>query len=291
VLTGPHRTYLFAPGNHARKVEKVFASGADAAILDLEDAVAVAEKESARALITAALQAPRPCRGFVRVNAFDTPFCQGDIVAVVGPWLDGIVLPKVESTDALKAVDGRLAEFERQHGMMPGAVDLIPIIETAKGLENVAAIAGAGGRARRLAFGAVDFAKDLGMRLTVEEWELTPARARIAVASRAAGLEAPIDSVYVHFRDAEGLRQSAQRALTLGFQGKMCIHPDQIGPVNDVFTPSDEETARAEQIVAAFEKAEATGSASIVVDGFFVDYPVVDQARRTLALVKSIRGR
>ena len=291
MLTGPHRTYLFAPGNHARKVEKVFAAGADAAILDLEDAVAVAEKEATRALVTAALKVPRPCRGFVRVNAFDTPFCQGDLAAVVGPGLDGIVLPKVETPDALLAVDGRLAELERQRGLTPGVIDLMPIIETAQGLEGVSAIAAARGRTRRLSFGAVDFARDLRMRLTVEEWELTPARARIALASRAAGLEAPVDSVYVHFRDAEGLRQSALRALTLGFQGKMCIHPDQVAPVNRVFTPSDEEAAKAEKIVAAFEQAEAAGSASIVVDGFFVDYPVVEQARRTLALVKSIRDR
>ena len=291
MLTGPHRTYLFAPGNHARKVAKVFAAGADAAILDLEDAVAVAEKEATRALVTAALKVPRPCRGFVRVNAFDTPFCQGDLAAVVGPGLDGIVLPKVETPDALLAVDGSIAELERQRGLTPGAIDLMPIIETAQGLEGVSAIAAARGRTHRLSFGAVDFARDLRMRLTVEEWELTPARARIALASRAAGLEAPVDSVYVHFRDLEGLRQSALRALTLGFQGKMCIHPDQVAPVNRAFTPSDEEAAKAEKVVAAFEQAEAAGSASIVVDGFFVDYPVVDQARRTLALVKSIRGR
>ncbi|HEX9701878.1 MAG TPA: HpcH/HpaI aldolase/citrate lyase family protein, partial [Rhodospirillales bacterium] len=96
--------------------------------------------------------------------------------------------------------------------------------------------------------------------------------------------------VYVHYRDAEGLEQSAVRALTLGFQGKMCIHPDQVAPVNAAFTPTADEVAKAEKIVAAFEKAEAAGSASIVVDGFFVDYPVVDQARRTLALIRNIRG-
>ena len=290
MTTGPHRTYLFAPGNHARKVEKVFVAGADAAILDLEDAVAVAEKEGTRAPVVASLRAARPCRGFVRVNAFDTRYFAGDLEAVIGPGLDGIVLPKVESAEQLRAVDARMAELERQKGATPGAIDLMPIIETAKGLEAVSAIAAAGTRARRMCFGAVDFAKDVGMRLTRDEWELTPARARIAVASRAAGLEAPIDTVYVHYRDAEGLEQSAVRALTLGFQGKMCIHPDQVVAVNAAFTPTADEVAKAEKIVAAFEKAEAAGSASIVVDGFFVDYPVVDQARRTLALIRNIRG-
>ena len=287
---GPHRTYLFAPGNHPRKVEKVFAAGADAAILDLEDAVAAAEKIGARAAVVAALKRPRECRGFVRVNAFDSEFHAGDLEAVVGPWLDGVMLPKVESPAQLASVDQRLGALERRHGMAGGAVDLLPIVETAKGLAAVAAIAGAGTRVRRLSFGAVDLAKDLAMLLTADEWELTPARAAVALASRAADLDAPVDSVWVHFRDQAGLVKSAERARTLGFQGKMCIHPDQVAAVNRAFTPSDEEVAKAEKIVAAFEKAEAAGSASIVVDGFFVDYPVVDHARRTLALIKTIRG-
>ncbi|MBI2587120.1 MAG: CoA ester lyase [Rhodospirillales bacterium] len=287
---GPHRTYLFAPGNHPRKVEKVFAAGADAAILDLEDAVAAAEKVGARSAVVAALKRSRQCRGFVRVNAFDTEFHAGDLEAVVGPWLDGVMVPKVESPAQLQAADELLGALERRHGMAAGAVDLLPIVETAKGLAAVAAIAGAGTRAQRLSFGAVDLAKDLGMLLTVDEWELTPARAAVVLASRAAGLEAPIDTVWVHFRDEAGLIKSAEHARTLGFQGKMCIHPDQVAAVNRAFTPSDEELAKAEKIVAAFEKAEAAGSASIVVDGFFVDYPVVDHARRTLTLIKSIRG-
>jgi len=287
---GPHRTYLFAPGNHPRKLEKVFTAGADAAILDLEDAVAAAEKIGARATVVAALKKPRPCRGFVRVNAADTDFFAGDLDAVVGPWLDGVMLPKVESAAQLQAVDKRLGELERRHQMSPGAVDLLPIVETAKGVAAVAAIAAAGTRVRRLSFGAVDLAKDLRMLLTDDEWELTPARAAVALASRVAGLEAPLDTVWVQFRDSDGLVASAGRARTLGFQGKMCIHPDQVAPVNAAFTPSEDEVAKAEKIVAAFDKAEAAGSASIVVDGFFVDYPVVDHARRTLALIKSIRG-
>lgn len=291
MTTGPHRSYLFAPGNHPRKVEKVFAAGADAAILDLEDAVAAAEKVGARAAVVDALKKSRPCRGIVRVNAADTDFYAGDLDAVVGPWLDGVMLPKVESPAQLVASDEAIAELERRHGMTVGGVDLLPIVETAKGLQSVAAIAGAAkARVKRLSFGAVDLAKDLAMQLTDDEWELTPARFAIVLASRAAGLEAPLDTVWVQFRDTDGLVASARRARTLGFQGKMCIHPDQVRPVNEAFTPSADEVAKAEKIVAAFEQAEAAGSASIVVDGFFVDYPVVDHARRTLALIKSIRG-
>ena len=287
---GPFRSLLFAPGNHPRKAEKVFGAGADAAILDLEDAVPLAEKPATRAAVVEALKRPRDGLGYVRVNAFDTEFCQGDLAQVVGPWLDGIVLPKAETAAELQSADNQVAKLESDQDMEPGAIDIVPIIETAKGLAAVSDIAGCGSRVRRLSFGAVDFAKDLNMRLSLDEWELTPARAAIALASRVAGLDAPLDSVWVHYRDTEGLVKSAERVRDMGFQGKMCIHPDQVAPVNDAFTPGDDEVAKAETIVAAFEAAEAEGSASIQIDGFFVDYPVVEQARRTLDRIKRIRG-
>jgi len=289
-MTGAYRSFLFAPGNHARKAEKVVAAGADVAILDLEDAVAVSEKPGARAAVVDALKAERPAKGYVRINAADTEFYADDIVAVTGPWLDGVVLPKVETPAQLAAADAEITALEAKHGMDAGSIDLLPIVETAKGLDAVSAIAASGTRVRRLSFGAVDFAKDLNMRLTLDEAELTPARAAIALASRVAGLDAPIDSVWVHYRDTDGLIASASRVRDLGFQGKMCIHPDQVAPVNAAFTPTDDEIAQAKIIVAAFEKAEAEGSASIQIDGFFVDYPVVEQARRTLALIKRISG-
>ena len=287
----PYRSLLFAPGNHSRKVEKVFAAGADAAILDLEDAVAVAEKPDTRGAVAEALKQSRSCKGYVRINAQDTEFCEGDLKAVVGPWLDGIMLPKVESAARLLTVDKLIQGLERDQGMEPGGIDLLPIIETAKGLDGVSDIAGCGSRVRRLSFGAVDMAKDLSMRLSEDEWELTPARWSIVLASRVARLDAPLDSVWVHYKDTDGLRKSCERVRHLGFQGKMAIHPDQVAPINEAFTPSDEEVAKAERIIAAFEEAEAAGSASIQVDGFFVDYPVVDQARRTLELIKSIGGK
>jgi citrate lyase subunit beta/citryl-CoA lyase len=246
---GPFRSLLFAPGNQSRKVEKVFAAGADVAILDLEDAVPLAEKENARGAAVEGMKRPRECLGLVRVNAEDTEFCEGDLGAVVGPWLDGIILPKVETAAQLLSVDKLIQGFEQGQGMEPGGIDLLPIIETAKGVNSVTDIAGCGSRAGRLSFGAVDLAKDLGMR------------------------------------------KSAARARDLGFQGKFCIHPDQVAVVNEAFTPSDEDVAKAEKIVAAFEQAEAAGSAAIQVDGFFVDYPIVDQARRTLELIKIIGGK
>jgi citrate lyase subunit beta/citryl-CoA lyase len=284
------RTLLFTPGNHADKVAKVFNAGSDVAILDLEDAVAVSEKAAARAPVVDALKNPRDCLGYVRVNAADTDFYTDDLAAVIGPWLDGVMVPKVESADQLVAAEAEVRRLEDSAGMEPGSVDIIPILETAKGLAAVADIAGCGTRVRRLSFGAVDFAKDLGLRLSLDEWELTPARSAIVLASRVAGLDAPLDSVWVHYRDTDGLVASAERVRDMGFRGKMCIHPAQIAPVNAVFTPSDQDIAHAEKIVAAFGEAESAGSASIQIDGFFVDYPVVEQARRTLELIKSIRG-
>ena len=213
------RTFLFAPGNHPRRTEKVFESGADAAILDLEDAVAVGEKKATRAKIVEILGRPRPCATYVRVNAMETEFCFGDLLEVVQQGLDGIVLPKVESAAGLLAVDWMLGELERERGIARGSIDLMPIIETGKGLAAVDEIARAGSRVRHLSFGAGDFTFDMGIEWSRDEAELEPFRAKIALASRAAGLEPPVDTVWVDLQDGEGLQRSAERVRRLGFQG------------------------------------------------------------------------
>jgi citrate lyase subunit beta/citryl-CoA lyase len=286
----PLRSFLFAPGNHPRKLEKVFGVGADAVILDLEDAVATAEKPATRQTVVGALQRRRGCLGYVRVNAMNTEFCYGDLQAVVRPGLDGVILPKVESAWQLKAIDWLLAELERVNGLEVGNIDLMPIIETGAGMAVVNEIAGAGTRVRRLAFGAGDYMLDMGLAWTRGEEELNHARAAVAVASRAAGLEPPIDSVWVELKDKEGFEKSARRVLRMGYQGKMCIHPDQVAVTNGVFSPSDEEVANAERVVAAFLEAEAQGSASIQLDGHFIDYPFVYRAQRILAAAERIRA-
>ena len=289
--TGPWRSFLFAPANHDRMAVKVFQAGADAAILDLEDAVAVAEKPAARADAVAALQRPRSCKGFVRVNAAETEWCFGDMEAIVGPWLDGIVLPKLESAAMLQTIDWTLAQLERKAGLETGSIDLMPIVETGLGISNLKEIAGCRSRLRRLCFGAGDYTLDVGMRWSLDEAELSQARAAMVVESRAGGLEPPVDTVFIELRETEAFEASARRVLAMGFQGKLCIHPSQVGPVNDAFSPTDEEAERARRIVAAFDEAEAAGSASIQVDGYFVDYPIVEKARRTLALAERIAAR
>jgi citrate lyase subunit beta/citryl-CoA lyase len=287
----PLRSFLFAPGNHARRVEKALSLDADAVILDLEDAVAIGEKPATRQLVAAALERSRQGLLYVRVNAVDTKFCYGDLVTVVQSGLDGIILPKVETAAGLATIDWLLAQLERERGLPLGVIDLIPIIETARGVQQIDAIVTAGTRVRRVAFGAGDFTLDVNMAWNRSETELAHARAVIVVASRAAGIDAPLDTVWVDLTDPEGLEASARTAMGHGFQGKMCIHPDQIAVVHRVFTPSDAEVAFADRVVAAFAKAEAEGSAAIQLDGKFIDYPIVYRAQRVLRTVAAIRAR
>ena len=284
-----NRTYLFAPGNHPRKVEKVFDAGADVVILDLEDAVAISEKAATRPVVAEAVKHERTCRAFVRVNALDTGYTFGDLEAVITAGLDGIVLPKVERAADMQMVDWVMASFEEREGLPAGAIELMPIIETGKGLAAVREIAACGvTRMKRLSFGAGDFTRDMGMTWSRAENELLPARSEILLASRITDLEPPIDTVYIHIKDDEGFKASTELIRDLGFQGKLCIHPAQVPIANDTFTPTQDEVAWSQRIVDAFAEAEASGSASIQVDGYFVDYPIVVKAERTLAIARAV---
>jgi citrate lyase subunit beta/citryl-CoA lyase len=282
------RSFLFAPANHARRVEKALTLAADAVILDLEDAVAVAEKPAARQAVLAALARPRRCRFYVRVNAMGTEWGYADLVGVVVPGVDGIVLPKLESADEIKAADWVIGAVEREHGLPPGRIDLLPIIETAAGFTNLETIARAKTRVRRLAFGAGDFTFDLGITWSRGELELLPYRSAFVVISRAAGLEAPVDTVWVDLKDAEGFAQSSAHVRALGFQGKLCIHPDQVPVANQIFSPDEQAVAQARRVIEAFNQAEAQGLASIQLDGRFIDYPIVFAARRVVAQAEEI---
>lgn len=278
------RSVLFAPGNHPRRAEKVLACGADVAVLDLEDAVSVGEKVAARELVVQALRSPRDCSAYVRVNGFDTEWCFGDLNAVVAPTLDGVVLPKTESADQLRTIDWMISQLERDRGLAPGSVDLMPIIETARGLMGLESILTATPRVRRAAFGGGDYTLDLDIQWSEDEGELAFARGQLVHWSRAARIEAPIDTVLLQIRDTERFGRSARLARRMGFQGKLCIHPDQVAPANAAFTPTPEEVAQARAVLAAFADAERNGLASIQVGGIFVDYAIVYKAERIIAL-------
>jgi citrate lyase subunit beta/citryl-CoA lyase len=276
------RSLLFAPGNHARRMEKALGLAADGVILDLEDAVAISEKVATRDVVTAVFDRLRAGKLYVRVNGLGTEWCYGDITAVVRAGLDGIVLPKVEHAHELRTADWLIGALERERGLPMGGIDLIPIIETALSVSNLTGICRSGTRTKRLAFGAGDFTLDMGMVWSRSETELLPYRSACVLESRAAGLEPPLDTVWADLRDLEGFVASAQHAAALGFQGKMCIHPDQIPGANTAFSPDDATVAKARRIVEAFDKAEAEGLASIQLDGQFIDYPIVQRARRVL---------
>jgi citrate lyase subunit beta/citryl-CoA lyase len=277
------RSFLFSPATNPRRVTKAIEGPADAVIVDLEDAVAVEEKPAARAAAVEILKQQRRKPVYVRVNGLGTPFSFDDLHAMGAAGPDGIILPKVESPSDLLTVDWMLGEIEVRNGRPRGSIDVVPILETAKGIAAVGAIAGAVARVRRLAFGAVDLALDMDLDLTDEVGALNHPRFAIALASRVAGLGGPLDTAYIAIQDLEGLRVSTLNAKKMGYTGKCCIHPSQIEVVNAIFTPSAQEIERARRIVAAFAEAESAGSAAFKLDGVMIDYPVVDKARRLLS--------
>ena len=289
-----NRSFLFAPGNVARRVEKAFTLEADAVILDLEDSVAVSDKVATREQVRSSLEKKGQARVYVRVNAPSSPFCHGDLLATVQPGIRGIVVPKIESAADLHAIDWVMAALERERGIPEGSLDLMPLIETAAGVQRVDRVLQARNlrpykgawRVKRVAFGAADYANDVGLAPTLEEAELAGARERVVLASRAAGMENPIDSPWFHFKETAAFERALERSRRGGFQGRLCVHPDQLAPVNRAYLPSDEELERARRIVAAFREAEARGEAAVQVDGLMVDYPVMHRAQALLDAVK-----
>jgi citrate lyase subunit beta/citryl-CoA lyase len=282
----PYRSMLFVPATDQRKIHRAFASAADCIILDLEDAVALSEKENARHSVWEILQGNHEKPIYIRVNSIDTPFLFKELTTLVPGKPDGIMLPKVESADHVIKIDWLMGQLEEASGIQVGQIRMIPLIETGKGVIQAAAITGASRRIRCVAFGAIDYTLDIGTNLSSDGQEIFYARAHIVAASRAGGCEPPVDTVYPNFRDGEGLRRECAVVRNLGFQGKMVIHPDQIGIVHAVFSPTEEEITFASRVVEAFEKAEREGIASVNLDGKMIDYPVVNRARNLLEMIK-----
>ena len=293
------RSFLFTPGNQPRKVEKAFTVGADAVVLDLEDAVALADKSRARKPVAEALAKPRGCLGYVRVNAMSTPFCYADLASTIGTGVDGVVLPKVESAADLHAIDWLLANLERERGIAEGTIDLLPMLETAAGLQRIDRVLQARSlrpyrgawRVKRVGFGAADYAHALHLSPSLDEAELAHARARVVLASRGAGLEGPVDSPWFHLRETDAFRRALERSRRSGFAARFCIHPDQVEAVNAAYAPGEAELARARRIVDAFRAAEAGGQAVLEVDGEMVDYPIAHRAQALLDAAAKRRER
>lgn len=260
------RTMLFVPGDKPALFAKAAASGADAYIADLEDAVAPAGKEQARA---ATVEGVASAPGVVRINAAGTPWHDDDLAAVRrADGVTGVLLPKAERADVVAAVAGAL-----------DGLPLILLVESALGVRDAAALAQVPG-VSRLCFGNLDFALDAGIEpRSDDEDELLYARSAIVTASRAAGLPGPLDGIVGDFKNAELLTRRTRRAFDLGFRGKLCIHPSQVAVVHDAILPADEEIAWARRIV---DGAGDLQGAAVQVDGEMVDRPVLLKARDIL---------
>ena len=284
------RSWMFVPGSRQRMIDKALGlANVDAIMLDIEDGVAPAEKETARRLIAASLATPRPAgrspARYVRINAIGHERMDADLAAVLVPGLEGLALPKVESPEQIETVERIIGERGARMGAAAGALRLLVAIESPRGLFQAAAIAAASPRVIGLMFGAEDFGREMGLpsRREGEARDLLYARSAMATAAAAANVQA-VDGVWPDLQDMEGLRRFALQARRLGFSGMSLIHPSQIDPINEVFTPGADELEYCRQVIAAFEAAQARGEGSIAFGGQLIDLPIVERARRTLAL-------
>ncbi len=283
-----YRSMLFAPANDLRKVGKALLLNVDGTVLDLEDAVALSEKTNARNALKEALSLPRRGDVFIRVNSVQTEFILSDLLAAVTEGVKGLVVAKSESAEEIRQVDWLIGKIEKERGLTEGSMEIIPFIESANAIVNAFSIASSSPRVSRMFFGGVDYVLDIGTTFSKGGTEIFYARSQLVVASRAAGIEPPIDTVYPDFKDIGGLVADAKAVRQMGFQGKLAIHPGQIEPLNEVFTPTPEEISWAEKIVAVFDEEEARGQAVFQVDGKMIEYPIANRARRIIALAEQI---
>ena len=277
------RSMLFTPGNRPDLIEKAIRSGADAVIVDLEDAVPLDSKVAARDALGDLPDADVPL--YVRVNGAETDLLWGDVVAAGRADIAGVVVPKAEDPDLLRRVSGALTALELDGGREPGSIEIVPLIESAKGVRDADDLLSCDDRVTSVLFGSGeqgDLVADLGCEWTPDGTGLLYARSQVLLAARAAGIAQPMDAVFMDFRNNAALRTECELARRVGYVGKVAIHPGQIEVIHDVFTPSAEEVARQRKIVEAFEAAVAEGSASISVDGRMVDYAVARVARGVL---------
>jgi citrate lyase subunit beta/citryl-CoA lyase len=284
------RSFLFIPADSEKKLAKADASGADAIILDLEDAVAPVNKSLARDLTRAFLKdRPKVGRSYqiwVRINPLDTDLALPDLAAVVAAAPDGIMLPKPEGPADVLKLTHYLDALEAQAGLAPGSIAIVPLAsETPGAVFTLGDYAKAGlDRLAAITWGAEDLSAGLGASTNLDEkGEWAPAyklaRSFTLLAAHAAGVQA-IDTLYVDFRNEEGLRANCRAARSEGFTGRLAIHPAQVAIINECFSPSEQEIAHAQRIIAAFDANPGAGTVGL--DGKMVDIPHLKQARRVL---------
>ena len=283
------RSMLFLPGNNPNMLQNGAVLGSDAVIFDLEDAVSPAEKDAARILVRNAMKYMdfSGCETIVRVNSIDTAYWQKDLDEILPQKPALILLPKTGCAEDVKTVDAYMTQLEEKLGYEKNTVGLMPLIETAMGVENAYAIASASSRVQALFLGAEDLTADLRCQRTKEGREIEYARTRLVVAARAAGVDV-YDTPFTDVNDDEGIWTDTRLAKALGFTGKASISPRHVEVINAVFTPTQKEIDYAYEVMDAIRLAKEQGKGAIALHGKMIDAPIVARAERTLEMAKAL---
>jgi citrate lyase beta subunit len=282
------RALLYVPGSDERKIIKAATLNADSVCLDLEDGVALDRKQEARVRVARDLHELDFGRSerLARINAIGSGLEEDDLAALLPSHPAGIVLPKVWEAEQVRWVDAQIEKFEAVQGWALHGIQILAMIETARGIINLPQIASTTPRLDALIFGAEDFAADVGAVRTREGMEVLYARSAVVTTAAAFGLQA-IDLLDTDFQDLERLRQEAQQGARLGFAGKQIIHPNQLQVVQEMFTPSEAAIAQAQRVVQAAAESQARGEGAFALDGKMVDRPIVKAAERLLARARA----
>ena len=289
----PLRSSMFVPGNRPAWIEKAIKYGADCLILDLEDSVPDQEKVAARPLVKAGIKTLK-AKGQavnVRVNGFATGLTLDDLEGVLCPELDGVALPKVETTADMRELDALLTHLEKRMGIPVGTIETPLGCETAKGMRNIYDIATSCPRVKHVTLAAGpggDAARAIGYIWSKEGMETMFLRSKTVLDCRSAGIQYPMISSWWNIKDLEGLERDARWNRQLGFRGMTVMHPTHVPIVNKVFTPSEEEIAFYKGLIQVMEEAEKKGIAAVTYKGDMVDEAMVKTAREMLQFAKSI---
>lgn len=283
------RTMMFVPGSNPSMIKEAYIYGADSIMFDLEDAVAITEKDSARFLVYNALKTVDygSAELVIRINGLDTPFGKDDIEAAVRAGVDVIRLPKTERKEDILAVEEVIEAVERKIGREIGSTKMMAAIESPIGVINAYEIASSSKRLIAIALGAEDYVTNMKTKRYANGLELLGARTQIIIAARAAGIYA-IDTVYTEVDNEEGFKNEVELIKQLGFDGKSVINPRQIPLVNQVYTPSPDEIKKSVNVIRAAKEAEERGLGVISLNGKMIDKPIVDRAERVLQLATAV---
>ncbi|MGL5616860.1 MAG: citrate (pro-3S)-lyase subunit beta [Sarcina sp.] len=282
------RTMMYVPGSNAGMIKDAHIYGADSIMFDLEDSVAINEKDSARFLVYNALKSVdyEGVETVVRINGLDTPFGLEDLEAIVRARPNIIRLPKTETAQDIIDVENEIARIEKEAGLEIGSTMMMAAVESALGVINAYDIAKASTRLMGIAIGAEDFVTDMKTTRSLEGIELLTARSQVLLAARAAGIYA-FDTVFSDVNNEEGFINETTLIKQLGFDGKSVINPRQIDPVHEIYTPSEKEINKAIRIIEASEEAKKRGSGVVSLNGKMIDKPIIARAQRALLLAKA----